>query len=146
MTTDHTAVLPYLLLQDFPTTHFTFEAWISSSDFCHAGEQGVGPSSTAESTGGSLSQTSSSSSSRGECNPTAAHQSSATVTWTWTPPNKRSLLQRNAASRGGHRAASRAASWVQLQVTCLISCRPTSSHHRSCFGPPPSSLHSPHVQ
>jgi hypothetical protein len=40
METDHTAVLPYLLLQDFPTTHFTFEAWISSSDFCHAGEQG----------------------------------------------------------------------------------------------------------
>lgn len=27
-----------LLPQDFPTTHFTFEAWISSSDFCHAGE------------------------------------------------------------------------------------------------------------
>lgn len=27
-----------LHVQDFPTTHFTFEAWISSSDFCHAGE------------------------------------------------------------------------------------------------------------
>ena len=26
------------MLQDFPSTHFTFEAWISSSDFCHAGE------------------------------------------------------------------------------------------------------------
>jgi sulfur relay (sulfurtransferase) complex TusBCD TusD component (DsrE family) len=26
-------------LQDFPTTAMTFEAWISSSDFCHAGKQ-----------------------------------------------------------------------------------------------------------
>lgn len=25
------------VLQDFPTTAMTFEAWISSSDFCHAG-------------------------------------------------------------------------------------------------------------
>ncbi len=25
-------------LQDFPTTALTFEAWISSSDFCHAGK------------------------------------------------------------------------------------------------------------
>jgi hypothetical protein len=25
-------------LQDFPTTAMTFEAWVSSSDFCHAGE------------------------------------------------------------------------------------------------------------
>ncbi|KIZ02634.1 hypothetical protein MNEG_5329, partial [Monoraphidium neglectum] len=26
-----------LQIQDFPTTALTFEAWVSSSDFCHAG-------------------------------------------------------------------------------------------------------------
>eukprot|EP00967_Tisochrysis_lutea_P027165 scaffold31440_cov19-Tisochrysis_lutea.AAC.1 len=32
-----TSMEPTLCMQNFPSTALTFEAWISTSDFCHSG-------------------------------------------------------------------------------------------------------------